>query len=99
MHAASVKETMISQYAGDGFDSFFQTINALYPWQGRQRDAKQRFHWTLDLALLTAADRSDCLLTVGHFIATADFRHEPASDSHDIVIVIPVRGRLVFHFS
>ena len=99
MQAASVKETMISQYAGDGFDSFFQTINALYPWQGRQNDVQQHFHWMLDLTLLTAARKGDCRLTVGHFAATADFRHEPASDSHDIIVIVLLRGRLVFHFA
>lgn len=98
MLAASVQATTLWQYGGDSFDSFYETINSMYPWRGHPTNETQAFRWKLNLALLAAAERSVWRLTVGHFSTTADFVNDPNPDGRDIVLIVPVHGKLIFHF-
>lgn len=83
------------QCVGDSFETFQKVIYNFFDWNCDQDAEQPDFNWQMNFGVLKSADsRHPTHVLMARLISTGNFVQIQTDVTHDVVIIMPVRGYL-----
>ena len=83
------------QSVGDSFEKFQHIICSFFDWSCGQEGEKPDFHWQMNLGVLKSAEsRQEPHILMARLISSSGFVQIQTDITHDVVIIMPVKGFL-----
>ncbi|MDV6332087.1 helix-turn-helix transcriptional regulator [Asticcacaulis sp. 201] len=83
------------QCVGDSFEKFQDVICTFFHWNCAQESGGPDFQWQMNLGVLKSQeDRNDPQIHMARLISTSGFVQIQTTASHDVIIIMPVKGYL-----